>query len=180
MHKGWIHVTPETGDTVPSSATTDGASLTASGVSTGLVGAQMVVAYAPGFLASIAVPLGYSVEDAKQISDAAQALLPASLIFGLVGFGLGTYNLINGLRKKKRYHDLSHRVEELLQADPSSRALLLAAGLQPPASTGTPGDPVTEPGHPHEHEHEHGPGPEQEHGHAHEHKSPGQAHAAGH
>lgn len=162
MHKGWIHVTPETGDTVPSSATTDGASLTSSGISTGLVGAQMVVAYAPGFLASIAVPLGYSADDVQRLSDAAQSLLPASLIFGLVGFGLGTYNLINGLRKKKRYHDLSHKVEELLLADKSALPVLAAAGIQPPAesatSSGPAGGHVHEPGHEHGHVHE-GPAP---------------------
>lgn len=171
MHKGWIHVTPETGDTVPSSATTDGASLTSSGISTGLVGAQMVVAYAPGFLASIAVPLGYSVDDVQRISDAAQSLLPASLIFGLVGFGLGTYNLINGLRKKKRYHDLSHKVEELLLADKSAQSVLAAAGIQAPApSTGTAGAPAG--GHTHDHSgHDHS---------GHEHPSPGPAPASGH
>lgn len=176
MHKGWIHVTPETGDAVPSSATTDGASLTSSGVSTGLVGAQMVVAYAPGFLASVAVPLGYSVDQVQQISDAAQTLLPASLIFGLVGFGLGTYNLINGLRKKKRYHELSHKVEELLLADPSARAVLAAAGIEVPAA-GTHTDHQHEPGgHSHEHTHEHG----HVHEHVHEHQGPGKAQAAGH
>lgn len=177
MHKGWIHVTPEDEDTVPSSATTDGASLTSSGVSTGLIGAQMVVAYAPGLLASIAVPLGYSPDEVRQISDAAQSLLPAALIFGLVGFGLGTYNLINGLRKKKRYHDLSHRAEELLLADPSARALLAAAGIEVPAAG-------TYPGHQHEpgggHTHEHGQEHGHEHAHGQEHSSPGPAQAAGH
>lgn len=166
MHQDKLHVTPETGDTVPSSATTDGASLTSSGISTGLVGAQMVVAYAPGFLASIAVPLGFAVEDAQRVSDAAQALLPASLIFGLVGFGLGTFNLIQGMRKKKRYHDLSGKAAELLFANPETRAMLAAEGIHPDPET--PGEPHV--GHDHDHDHNH----------VHEHPSPGKAQAAGH
>lgn len=177
MHNGRIHVTPETGDTVPSSATTDGASLTASGVSTGLVGAQMVVAFAPGFLASIAAPLGFAVEDTQRIADAAQSLLPASLIFGLVGFGLGTYNLIQGLRKRKQFHDLSHKAEQLLFANAETRAMLVAQGIQPPApGGGMAGGTIAGGGPGHDHGHDHG----QDHGHVHEHSGPGKAPAAGH
>lgn len=167
MHNGRIHVTPETGGTVPSSATTDGASLTASGVSTGLVGAQMVIAYAPGFLAWIGAPLGFAVEDTQRAAEAAQSLLPASLIFGLVGFGLGTYNLIQGLRKRKQFHDLSHQAEQLLFANAETRAMLLAHGIQPPApSGGMAGGTIAAGGHGHDHDHGH--------------SGPGEAPAAGH
>ncbi|HSN88165.1 MAG TPA: hypothetical protein VL025_15510, partial [Thermoanaerobaculia bacterium] len=160
-----------TGNTVPSDATTDGASLTSSGISTGLVGAQMVIAYAPGFLASLAVPLGFTVEDAQRASDAAQSLLPAALIFGLVGFGLGTYNLIQGIRKKKRYHDLSHKAEQLLFANAETRAMLAAAGIQPPAA-----GPAGGPGHGHGSDHD-----PSGHDHSgHDHSGPDPARAAGH
>jgi hypothetical protein len=132
----------------------------------------MVIAYAPGFLASIALPLGFTVADTQRAVEVAQNLLPASLIFGLVGFGLGTYNLIQGLRKRKRYHDLSHRAEEVLFANAGTRAMLAAEGIHPPApAAGTPIGPVTDDHHsvPHEHAGEH-----------HEHQSPSGAHAAGH
>jgi hypothetical protein len=116
MHEGRVHVTPETGTSgtfVPSNTYLDTASLTSSGVSTGLMGAGLVAYIAPGFLASMGLPSG---------------MMEAAAV-GLLGVGLGTINLVLGLRLRARCHDLSERGEKILFAHADTRKLMLDAGV---------------------------------------------------
>lgn len=132
MHEGRVHVTPETGTSgafVPSNTYLDTASLTSSGVSTGLMGAGLIAYIAPGFLAFMGLPFG--------VADTAGALGPvcnrpvmiAAFLFGLLGLGLGTINLVLGLRLRARCHNLSERGEKILFAHADTRKMLLDAGV---------------------------------------------------
>lgn len=164
MHIDKIHVTPESGSadaTVPSNSYLDGAGLTSSGVSTGLAGATMVVAYAPGFLASLGLPLGFVVPAEGGQSDPG-LMLPAVFLFGLLGFGLGTLNLVLGLRKKARCRKLSERAHQVLCHDGQCREMLTEMGF-----------PVDD----HPHTHDEGHSHEHAQAHVHEHASPSQAQA---
>jgi hypothetical protein len=53
----------------------------------------------------------------------------AAFLFGLLGVGLGTINLVLGLRLRARCHDLSERGEKILFAHADTRKLMLDAGV---------------------------------------------------
>ncbi|HEX2644539.1 MAG TPA: hypothetical protein VHU81_16195 [Thermoanaerobaculia bacterium] len=178
MHEGRLHVTPETGTTgtfVPSSTYLDSASLTSSGVSTGLMGAGLVAYIAPGFLASMGLPFGMA-EGAAAIGPVCdRPLIIAAFLFSLLGLGLGTLNLVLGLRMRARCHNVSEQGEKVLLAYGDTRKMLVGLGV-PLRDKDGPVRFSSLDGTPGGHTHGEGPAPtpveEHEHGHEEEHEHP--------
>lgn len=160
MHEGRLHVTPETGTSgafVPSNTYLDSASLTSSGVSTGLMGAGLVAYIAPGLLASLGLPAGIAASTQALGPVCDSPVMIAAFLFGLLGLGLGTLNLVIGLRLRARCHDVSEQGEKILLAYGDTRKMLTDLGV-PLRDTDGPvrfasfGGGA---GHSHEEEHEH-------------------------
>jgi hypothetical protein len=139
MHEGRLHVTPETGTTgtfVPSNRYIRGASATSSGISAAMAGSQFLVGFAPGFIASMALPFGLAIPEAVTGPVCRSPLMAGVVLFGLIGFGLNVYDLYLGLRLRTRCHDLSECAEKILFAHADSRDLMLGVGIPLRASDG--------------------------------------------
>lgn len=132
MHNGRIHVIPEPDgqSTVPSSVPLDTASLVAGAAATGLAtGEMMSPGFVAGLLASLSLPSGIAGMAAPLAQSAAdlpqsRGLLPFVVFFGFVSVILGTWNLVQGLRRRARCEALSRRAEELLHHDKSFTSML--------------------------------------------------------
>lgn len=148
MHiNGRIHVIPEPDgqSTVSSSVPLDTASLVAGAASTGLATGEMLD---PGFIAGLVawlpLPSGFAAPLAQGATavSSSRGLLPFVVFFGFLSVILGTWNLVQGLRKRARCEAISKYVGDVLHDDKAFNSMLEPFGIYeheyPEGGAGTP------------------------------------------